>query len=259
VFLERFDYETYGQLVSRMRATHANLVFGDVASANTARPFFLLRHDVDFSPEAALAMAQLERRLGVRATYFLLVSSAVYNIHAAEHCDVPARLVELGHEVGLHYDVEVYERGRDFRSAYEGERAALAALSGQPINAIAPHNPSVRGSDPLVGARDVTHSYAIVEKLDMAYVSDSCGAWRDDTIAVLTQPELPLRLQMLIHPIFWADQSADRWERLDSLVNGLHLTTEAWARHVRKCWAEHEAVQEHERRHRRMPEEQRRP
>jgi hypothetical protein len=260
VVLERFDYSTYAALIERLCETHANLLFGDLAGGSSITyPFFLLRHDVDYSPGAALALARVEARLGVRATYFFLLSSELYNIHSADCCEIPGRLVEMGHEVGLHYNVEVYGRRGDFRNAYEGERAALEALSGQAINAIAPHEPSPRGCDPLSAETDVTHAYTIIDLLDMAYISDSCGAWRDDTIALLEQPELPPRMQVLIHPIFWAEQAADRWERLDSFVNSRCRSLEAWGQERRRLWSEQEGVQEHDRRHSRISVGQPRP
>ena len=39
----------------------------------------LLRHDIDFALEAAVAMAEAEHALGVRATYFVLVDTEFYN------------------------------------------------------------------------------------------------------------------------------------------------------------------------------------
>ena len=43
-----------------------------------------LRHDVDLSLDAALEMAELEARLDVRATYFLMTQSVFYNLLSPE-------------------------------------------------------------------------------------------------------------------------------------------------------------------------------
>jgi hypothetical protein len=61
-----------------------------------------LRHDVDMSLEAALAMAELEAERGVVATYFLMTRSDFYNLDSRGGVAALARLRELGHRVGLH-------------------------------------------------------------------------------------------------------------------------------------------------------------
>lgn len=62
----------------------------------------LLRHDVDLSLEAALAVAELEARGGATATYFLMTESIFYNLASPVGTRALARLRELGHRVGLH-------------------------------------------------------------------------------------------------------------------------------------------------------------
>ena len=62
----------------------------------------LLRHDVDLSLEAALAMAELEAELDVASTYFLMPASEFYNLAAPSGRDAIERFGRLGHRVGLH-------------------------------------------------------------------------------------------------------------------------------------------------------------
>jgi len=61
-----------------------------------------LRHDVDMSLDAALAMAELEAERGVAATYFMMTRSDFYNLDSRAGDRALARLRELGHRVGLH-------------------------------------------------------------------------------------------------------------------------------------------------------------
>jgi hypothetical protein len=62
----------------------------------------MLRHDVDLSLEAALAMAELEAELEAPATYFLMTRSEFYNLAAPSGGQAIERLRRLGHRVGLH-------------------------------------------------------------------------------------------------------------------------------------------------------------
>jgi len=62
----------------------------------------ILRHDVDLSLEAALALAALEADEGAWSTYFLMTRSVFYNLASKEGVAAIARLRELGHRVAHH-------------------------------------------------------------------------------------------------------------------------------------------------------------
>ena len=87
-------------------------------SASLAEPHVALRHDVDWSIENAYAMAIVEHQLGIRSSYYLLhpdgrVTSRNYFGQVSDGrlaidpqlFDWAARLMDLGHEVGLHNDL----------------------------------------------------------------------------------------------------------------------------------------------------------
>lgn len=60
------------------------------------------RHDVDYSLEAALAMATFEQSIGISATYYLMVDSPFYPASSAFITSQWLRA--LGHSVGYHVD-----------------------------------------------------------------------------------------------------------------------------------------------------------
>lgn len=41
--------------------------------------YVILRHDIDYSLDSALALARVEQKLGVSSTYFVLLTSDFYN------------------------------------------------------------------------------------------------------------------------------------------------------------------------------------
>lgn len=87
-------------------------------SVGLDEPHVALRHDVDWSIENALAMASVENQLGIRSSYYLLhpdgdITPANYfgRVENGELVIDPrlfewaSRLLDLGHEVGLHNDL----------------------------------------------------------------------------------------------------------------------------------------------------------
>ena len=242
-----FDYDTYRYILRRVSESRVNLLFPEVAGRDD-EPYFLLRHDVDYSPSAALRMAEEEARLGLRATYFILLSSPFYNILSESFCNVPRRLVELGHDVGVHYDLGVYET-MDWVSPpalLHQHAGLLGALSGRPVQTISMHNPSTSGVDPFSASTEFINAYDPRFTEAITYISDSCGAWRNQASFLFEEAEIPPQVQLLVHPIFWQDRTADRWSRLDRFVadhvEGVYATAET----IRTSWTRHSGVIEHD-------------
>jgi hypothetical protein len=245
--LNEFTYEAYRQLLDLARANNRNLRFGDLPADGHASRYFILRHDIDFSPDAALRMAEFESRLGVRASYFLLLSSSFYNLLSAEYCAVPRQLIGLGHEVGLHYDLACYDvisPGRPL-DVLLNQADALSQLCGERVKSIAMHNPSVYGADVFQNVRQFINAYDPRYTREIAYFSDSCGAWRNETAATL-QGDLPSHFQLLIHPIFWDQEPGDRWTRMSALVDRHVELVRQSAAATRALWARHPGVVQHD-------------
>src|SRR5207249_11420203 len=94
----RFDFETYWWILERVAESNRLVRLCDFAAGDPAEPFAILRHDVDYSPGAALRLAEQEAKRGVAATYFLLVGTRYYNLLAPEHAHVPRHLAHSAHE-----------------------------------------------------------------------------------------------------------------------------------------------------------------
>lgn len=62
------------------------------------------RHDVDVSPEAAVQMAAFEAERGIHSTFYVMTTSPFYP--ANESVMLAAELVNYGHDVGLHLQVD---------------------------------------------------------------------------------------------------------------------------------------------------------
>jgi hypothetical protein len=220
-FHDSFDYETLWRLLARIGGRHRFVRFADLIDGQPQGPFCLLRHDVDYTLYAALALAREEAARGIRATYFLLVNSAYYNLLSPSHAHVPAAIADLGHEVGLHYDVRLLrhfarERWDDLLGT---QVALLEALSGQSVRSIAMHQPGLNGDDPFHDTAQYLNAYADRFTKEMPYLSDSCRAWRNEAWRTLTAEDLPDRFQLALHPLNWAEGDRDRF----TIFHDLHV------------------------------------
>jgi hypothetical protein len=192
-----FDLTHYGELLAAAKSGGYRFAFFD---REPAAGDLLLRHDVDLSLDAALALAELEAEAGAQATYFLMTRSVFYNLASHEGERALARLRELGHRVGLH---AVYPK-LDLDERFD--------------RVVAWHNPDPDFMrEPLDGAVNVMqHPYFDPDH----YRSDSNQHWRSGC----PHEELAAGrfewLQLLTHPEIWAYPGATMRETMLSMLDG---------------------------------------
>lgn len=209
---DNFSYDYYGRLVEAACRFLTPRLFREVPSLRAEGGNLLLRHDIDCSLDAALALGRLERDMGVRSTYFVMMQSLLYD---PEQGDVLHELRDLGHEVGIHFDCPPEQRGDD-RAGLEArvrmDCHRLQAVLGEAVTSISFHRPVesfLRG--PLFVAGRVN---AYAAELMTWYISDSRGSWRcGEPLAEIARARHGT-LQLLTHPIWWGREHLAPADRL---------------------------------------------
>jgi len=196
-----FSLERYVELLDAADAAGYRIrgfLEGDPAEGD-----LLLRHDVDMSLEAAVAMAELEAARGVAATYFLMTESVFYNLASKVGRSTLERLGELGHRVGYH---AVWPNAElDGRFGFD------------PV--LAWHTPEPHYmAEPIPGLVNVMEP-RFTGDFAMTYRSDSNQAWRrGDPLDDLRAGRFPW-LQLLIHPVLWVHPGATVTETMDAFLD----------------------------------------
>jgi hypothetical protein len=191
-----FDLDHYRELVQAARAGGYRFAFFD----RDPRPGdVLLRHDVDLSLEAAVAMAELEAQLEAPATYFLMTESVFYNLASAVGERALERLRALGHRVGLH---AVYPRAK-----LDGRFDAVVAWHNQPPELMAA---------PVEGAANAMEPRFLAPG---RYRSDSNQRWREGCPhEALARGDFEW-LQLLTHPEIWVYPGATMRETVLAMLD----------------------------------------
>lgn len=216
-----FTIDAYAELVSAAAARYRFLSFAEsLAEGEVA----LWRHDIDVSPQRALALAGVEAASGVPATYFVQVSSRYYSIFEPEVAAILRQIVALGHDVGLHFDAEVcsHQAAPDYDRRIAFEARVLEEVAETGVASFSLHNPTtlvgVSLNEPfragLVNASssDVLASYS--------YCSDSNGLWRFRTLAEMIADSSVSRLYSLTHPEWWQSGPMSPRQRLQRCIDG---------------------------------------
>ena len=109
---ERHDYKfddfTEAHYLKIIQLAKKSYRFISFAEYETQEKCILLRHDVDFSPQRALKIAELEASQGITSTFFFQVTSLFYSIFEPSIKGIIKRIINLEHRVGLHFDVSCY-------------------------------------------------------------------------------------------------------------------------------------------------------
>ena len=173
----------------------------------------ILRHDVDLSLEAALAVAEVEAEEGAWSTWFLMTRSVFYNLASENGERTVERLRQLGHRVAHH---AVYPQV-DLDERFD------------PV--IAWHNPDAEFMRAEIPGAVNVMSEAFFEPEH--YRSDSNQHWRHGCPHdQLAGGEFEW-LQLLIHPEIWAFEGATMRESMESFLEADRAARLEYLRHDR--------------------------
>jgi len=171
--------------------------------------FILLRHDIDFSLEYALKMAQAEAEHGLHATYFVLLHSPFYNALSEQGVSVIKIISDLGHEIGLHYDTRFLAKSSIKAAAQlEQEAQMLGNITGKKIISVTRHNITTTPKLKMYKISGFLDARGPEISVVSTYISDSVQNWRRGCMH--NHIDKKKKLQFLTHPIWWTEDHKTR-------------------------------------------------
>lgn len=176
----------------------------------------ILRHDIDFDCQYANEIACVENSLGVKASYFFLLTNDSYNLLSQKNKSRVFDIKEKGHRISLHFDPIVY--GADFLEGFRYEREVFERTFQTKIEIVSIHRPTEFFLNYDEKLDDVEHTYQKKYFKDLKYMSDSGGNFRfghpleDEDFARKNS------IQLLIHPIWWRSEGNSNIEVLKNHI-----------------------------------------
>lgn len=141
-------------------------------------------------------MGELEARLGIRATFYIMTASPYYNPRSREGVEALRQLMRCGHALGVHLELDLArDASADVRTVAalaDADRRRLPAPIG---TALSIHCPP----DALVWVDVPRFDYAMAPRWRGRYLSDSRGVFSfGDPEDHAGRP-----LQVNLHPEHW--------------------------------------------------------
>ena len=215
-----FTRENYSRLLRLAQRTY---VFRTFTNFSAGERFVLWRHDVDFSPQSAVRLAEREADAHVTATYFVSLHSDFYNLLEREVTGCIRTIIGLGHDVGLHVDLDhcAIRTEDDLLLCLARETRILDEAFESRCRAFSFHNPDATAAGfrnrEYAGLINASAAYFFE---DVGFCSDANGYWRGRRLEdVLTQAADP-RLQVLTHPEMWQDAAMSPRQRVSRCIDG---------------------------------------
>jgi hypothetical protein len=198
-----FSTDHYREIVETIKATHRTLSFAEVHALGDSlfdvERFVIMRHDVELSVPAAVRLAEIDAAAGVRSTFFFL-QTGDYNPFEEEEARGIRRILDLGHDIGLHYDAALLERLKvDAGAVLRAQIAVFEAFFETTVFAMSSHLPMRSGL--TLAVPGVIDAYESRFMVDMKYLSDSTQRWREGVVTDnLSRYD---RIHLLTHEYIW--------------------------------------------------------
>ena len=243
--LQDFTLNAYSELLIFIKERYTVVPLCEVNSFDER--FLILRHDIDASPEKAFEIAKMEHAIGLHSSFFALFSSNLYNLLEKENIGYLRQISRMGHEIGLHYDLEQYNYYKaPIEDTLRREIKILENLVGKKVCSICRHNSSLYSEDPFIEFEDLLNAYNPRFFNDIFYMSDSCRAWNINSLRTLVENHPP-KVQLLIHPFLWTDEVMDRYSVIDLLVSEIMNKNLQYKSGWKERWRQRPDVKEYDR------------
>ena len=197
----------------------------------------VLRHDVDKKPQNSLRTAQLQHQLGVKGTYyFRAVPESFDDI-------IIKKIVDLGHEVGYHYEDLTICKGNYENAIQHFEKWLEKLRVFYPVKTICMHgSPLSKWDNKLLWDKYNYRDYGIVAEpyfdIDfnkVFYITDTGRKWdgnkvsvrdkvssnfnlsfhsTDELIKAFENNQMPHHIMQNIHPQRWTNNTIEWWKEL---------------------------------------------
>jgi hypothetical protein len=222
----KFSYKEYIDIINKIK-THIPIVSFDSVSAEP-KQYCVIRHDVEFSIERALQLAQVENELGISSTYVFQICNNNYNPFSHKNKVHILEIAKLGHDIGVHIHLGNFNESEQSIESYIIKQAQLLSLAlDLPINKFSLHRPLRKHIENVISIPGYinmnasefftfTSNFSIYD-LPVLYLADSNHDWKYGNPLDIDFSKID-RLQLNCHPFSWTQEGLDNWNNFQTLT-----------------------------------------
>jgi hypothetical protein len=213
----RFSISYYIELVKNAKT---RLKVADYKSHSAG---IILRHDIDFSLEFAFELSRIEKRNSILSTYYILLTSDLYNPFSQSSIYMIKRMINDGFEIGLHFDPTIYGHisAKKLEMKFRNEISILELAFDFKVQSFSYHKPSIHGV--TTGFDGIINAYNSEIFSDFCYLSDSMYSFRGKDPIEFTKKSETQLVQFLTHPVhFFTDGNITYEKQINYMLNNYY-------------------------------------
>lgn len=211
----QFTYNSYKTLVEAVR--NNGYIISTYNTWQSVEHPAIFRHDIDNDIKKALELANFEQTIGVKSTYFVLLTSDFYNVASRKSREELKQIISLGCDIGLHFDEVCYPKLME--EASKGncdlviktvckEAEILSELLDYKVQSVSYHRPSQAVLAAELDFPGLINSYGHTFFHEFKYISDSRRRWREPVLDIIKSKQFP-RLHILTHAFWYNEKEKD--------------------------------------------------
>lgn len=209
-----FTYDEYQKMLEYIRVN--NYTICDYTDYTNYTNPCILRHDVDNCLNKANDLAILENNVGVKSTYFIMLSSDFYNISSIRSLKIINNILDLGHDIGLHFDEVKYNDSFNIVEDILKEVEIMSDIIGYRVKTVSMHRPSKKTLESNYSIKDVVNSYSDEFFRNFKYISDSRRNWRGNPYDIIGKYD---KLHILTHPFWYNNEDVTINKNIKKFIN----------------------------------------
>ncbi len=221
-----FSYIEYENIISLVKMNLPIMDFSDIT--DETEKFCVLRHDIEFSIDRALKIAEIEKSLGISSTYTVQLRNNTYNALSQKNIDIIRKINNMGHKIGLHQNPPMMNDEKLIKYILK-DIETLEHYYGFEVDRYAFHR---CGSNPEILKRYVEIPNKIncydkkffhyfkgdtPKKLRVYYLADSNHKWKYGYPIELNFNKVN-KIQLLTHPYSWTEDGFDNYSNYLTLI-----------------------------------------
>jgi hypothetical protein len=222
------SYSEYRKILKTIKKSRKLMDYKEALSADE---FIILRHDVEFSLERAIKIAEIECEMGVESSYFIQLTNNAYNALSIKNRKLISEMNNMGHKIGLHYHLGGIVDPLKTRDGIRDQIRIMSEICGITVDRFSIHRPVREVYYNAIPIDGIINAYsekfftlldesmpADEQELEVKYIADSRHRWNygypdEETIKKYK------KIQLLIHADNWTEQGLDALDNFEKLIN----------------------------------------
>jgi len=204
---EYFTFNFYEKLINIVTKSFC------VKNYQNHKTGLILRHDVDWSIDLAYKFSRIEKKNSKFSTYYILMTSDLYNPFSNESKKIIKNMLDEGFEIGLHFDPTIYGdiSEKELEEKFHNEKDIFESAFNFKIQSYSLHNPYIHGKFP--NFEGVINAYNTDIFSDECYISDSSFSFRGKDPKEFIKKSKDQLVQFLAHPAHYFSQGEVSYEK----------------------------------------------